>query len=128
MIVPSMDSMPRHNFDSRRAPRHVAKVRVLYFSKGQPRAVDAACENISTDGLFVKTRKRGPDAGTKVSLILQFEGEDKELMVQGVVRWQGAVRSLEDRSEGAGMGIEFTEMEALVRELLERKILEIEGH
>jgi hypothetical protein len=49
-------------------------------------------------------------------------------MVQGVVRWQGAVRSLEDRSEGAGMGIEFTEMEALVRELLERKILEIEGH
>ena len=128
MIVPPMDSMHRHNFDSRQAPRSVAKVRVLYFSKGQPRAVEADCENISIDGLFVKTRKRGPDAGTAVSLLLQFEGEDKEWMVQGVVRWQGAVRSLEDRSEGSGMGIQFTDMEAPVRALLERKIVEIEGH
>jgi uncharacterized protein (TIGR02266 family) len=118
----------RHNFDPRQAPRTVAKVRVLYFSKDQPRAVDAECENISTDGLFVKTRKRGPDAGTPVSLLLQFEGVEKELLVQGIVRWQGAVRSLEDGSEGAGMGIQFTEMEAPVRELLERKIGEIEGH
>lgn len=120
--------MQRHNFDPRKAPRHVAKVRVLYFSKGHPRAVDADCENISTDGLFVKTRKPGPDAGTPVSLILQFDGMDKELMVQGIVRWQGAVRSLEDGSEGAGMGIQFTEMEPPVREVLERKIREIEGH
>jgi uncharacterized protein (TIGR02266 family) len=128
MIVAPMDSMPRHNFDPRQAPRHVAKVRVLYFSKGQPRAVDAECENISMDGLFVKTRKRGPDAGTQVSLILQFEGSEKELMVQGIVRWQGAVRSLEDGSEGAGMGIQFTEMEAPVRDALEQKIREIEGN
>ena len=120
--------MQRHNFDPRQAPRHIAKVRVLYFSKGQPRAVEADCENISTDGLFVKTRKPGPDAGTPVSLLLQFEGTEKELAVQGVVRWQGAVRSLEDGSEGAGMGIQFTEMEAPARELLERKIGEIEGH
>jgi Tfp pilus assembly protein PilZ len=128
MIDSPVDSMQRHNFDPREAPRHVAKVRVLYFSKDQPRAVDAECENISADGLFVKTRKRGPDAGTLVSLLLQFEGEDKELMVQGIVRWQGAVRSLEDGSEGSGMGIQFTEMEAPVRDLLERKIVEIEGN
>ena len=128
MIVAPMDSMPRHNFDSRQAPRYVAKVRILYFSKGQPRAVDAECENISADGLFVKTRKRGPDAGTQVSLILQLEGSEKELMVQGIVRWQGSVRSLEDGSEGAGMGIQFTEMEAPVRDALEQKIREIEGN
>ena len=66
--------MQRHNFDARRAPRHIAKVRVLYFSKGQARAVDAECQNISADGLFVKTHKRGPDAGTPVSLLLQFDG------------------------------------------------------
>jgi uncharacterized protein (TIGR02266 family) len=120
--------MQRHNFDARRAPRHVAKVRVLYFSKGQPRAVDADCQNISTEGLFVKTHKRGPEAGTQVSLLLQFEGAERELMVQGVVRWQGAVRSLEDGTEGAGMGIQFTEMEPPVREALEKTIGEIEGH
>jgi Tfp pilus assembly protein PilZ len=124
----SREIMQRHNFDPRQAPRHVAKVRVLYFSKGQPRAVDAECENISTDGLFVKTRKRGPESGTPVSLILHFEGMEKELMVQGIVRWQGAVRSLEDGSEGAGMGIQFTEMEAPVRDALEQKIREIEGN
>ncbi len=127
-IVFPKESMQRHNFDPRQAPRHIAKVRVLYFSKGQPRAVDAECENISTEGLFVKTRKRGPDAGTLVSLLLQFDGAESELMVQGIVRWQGAVRSLEDGSEGSGMGIQFTEMEAPVREMLERKIGEIEGH
>ncbi|MGH9324901.1 MAG: PilZ domain-containing protein [Vicinamibacteria bacterium] len=120
--------MQRHNFDARRAPRHIAKVRVLYFSKGEPRAVEADCQNISTEGLFVKTRRRGPDAGTPVSLLLQFDGMQKELMVEGVVRWQGAVRSLEDGTEGAGMGIQFTEMDPTVREALERTLDRIEGH
>jgi hypothetical protein len=121
--------MQRHPFDdTRRAPRQVAKVRVLYFSKGQPRAVDADCQNISTEGLFVKTHKRGPDAGTPVSLLLQFEGMEQPLMVEGIVRWQGAVRSLEDGSEGAGMGIQFTGMEGPVREALERTLGELEGH
>jgi uncharacterized protein (TIGR02266 family) len=120
--------MQRHNFDERRAPRHIAKVRVLYISKGQTRAVDADCQNISTEGLFVKTHKPGPGAGTPVSLLLQFDGAEKELMVQGIVRWQGAVRSLEDGTEGAGMGIQFTEMEPPVREALEKTIGEIERH
>jgi Tfp pilus assembly protein PilZ len=120
--------MQRHNFDERRAPRPIAKVRVLYFSKGQARAVDADCQNISTEGLFVKTHTRGPDAGTPVSLLLQFDGADNEVLVQGIVRWQGAVRSLQDGTEGAGMGIQFTEMEPPVREVLERTLGEIEGH
>jgi uncharacterized protein (TIGR02266 family) len=119
--------MAQHRFDQRRALRHQAKVRVLYFSKGQPRAVDADCQNISAEGLFVKTRRRGPEAGTPVSLLLQFEGIPKELMVEGVVRWQGAVRSLEDGTEGAGMGIQFTEMAPQVRETLERTIQGLES-
>ena len=68
--------MAQRDTDQRRSPRQVAKVRVLYFSKGQPRAVDADCQNISSDGLFVKTRRRAPDAGTPVSLLLQFEGTE----------------------------------------------------
>ncbi len=47
--------MPEHDVDKRGAPRFNARVRVLYFSKGHPRAVDAECQNISAEGLFVKT-------------------------------------------------------------------------
>jgi uncharacterized protein (TIGR02266 family) len=114
----------QHEFDrqsdQRRDRRKAAKVRVLYFSKGEPRAVDAECENISPEGLFVKTHRKGPEAGTRVSLLLTFEGAGQELMVDGIVRWQGAVRSLEDGTEGAGMGIQFTDLEPSVRDALER--------
>jgi hypothetical protein len=112
-----LERQPEH----RRTDRRHTKVRVLYFSKGQPRAVDADCENISLHGLFVKTRRRGPDAGTPVSLLLSFEG-GTEVMVEGVVRWQGAVRSLEDGSEGAGMGIEFVDVPAEAQQELERAL------
>lgn len=119
--------MPEHYFDQRRSSRHLARVRVLYFSKGMPRAVDADCQNISAEGLFVKTRRPGPAAGTPVSMLLQFAGMENELMVDGVVRWQGAVRSLDDGSEGAGMGIQFTAMEPQVREALEQTIHSLES-
>ncbi len=105
-------------WEQRSAPRVSARVRVLYFSQGQPRAVDAACENISADGLFVRTRRRGPNAGTPVSLLLNFEGSEQEFMVEGVVRWQGAVQALEDDAETAGMGIQFTGMDESIRAVL----------
>jgi len=106
--------------ERRRSPRVGARVRVLYFSKGQPRAVEADCENISVHGLFIKTRRRGPEAGTPVSLLLTFAGES-EVMVEGVVRWQGSVRS-KDGSEGAGMGIEFANVSPEAQQTLERAL------
>jgi Tfp pilus assembly protein PilZ len=115
--------MQRH-IDSN-APRR-RKVGVS-SARARPRAVDAECRT-HRRGLFVKIHKRRPDAGTPVSLLLQFDGVDKEVLVQGIVRWQGAVRSLEDGTEGAGMGIQFTEMEPPAREVLEQTLGEIEGH
>jgi uncharacterized protein (TIGR02266 family) len=114
--------MAEHNADQRRTPRYSARVRVLYFSKGQPRAVDADCENISAEGLFVKTRRRGPDTGTPVSLILNFDGSEKELMMEGIVRWQGEVQSHDDGTEAAGMGIQFTDMDSTVRDTLHQNL------
>jgi uncharacterized protein (TIGR02266 family) len=107
--------MQGDRWEQRRTARVHARVRVLYFSKGQPRAVDAACDNISADGLFVRTRRRGPVAGTPVSLLLHFPGSERELMVEGVVRWQGSVESLDDGTEGSGMGIQFTTMDDAMR-------------
>lgn len=116
--------------EQRRTTRHKAHVRVLFFRDEAPLAVDATCDNISTDGLFVHTRRRGPQAGTPVSLLLSFEGSDKELMVEGVVRWQGAVNPKapvpDEAAEMAGMGIEFTEMEPKVRSALEENIHRLE--
>lgn len=108
--------------EQRRVPRFSAKIRVLYFSKGQPRAVDADCQNISAEGVFVKTRRRGPDTGTPVSMILSFEDSDKEIMVEGIVRWQGDVQSLDDGSDASGMGIQFTDMDSAIRNSLEQKL------
>jgi len=114
--------MAENNVDQRQAPRFTARVRVLYFSKGQPRAVDADCQNISADGLFVKTRRRGPDTGTPVSLILSFDGSEKEIMAEGIVRWQGEVQSRDDGTEAAGMGIQFTEMDSAMRNSLAQNL------
>ena len=114
--------MPEHDVDKRHAPRFSARVRVLYFSKGQPRAGDADCQNISAEGLFVKTRRRGPDTGTPVSLILSFNDSEKEIMVDGIVRWQGEVQPLDDGTETAGMGIQFTDMNSTVRDTLEQNL------
>lgn len=107
--------------EQRRAPRFNARIRVLYFSKGQPRAVDADCQNISAEGVFVKTRRRGPDTGTPVSMILSFDS-DKEIMVEGIVRWQGEVQSLDDGTDASGMGIQFTDMDSEIRASLEQKL------
>ena len=117
--------MAQHDIDKRQAPRFSAHVRVLYFSKGQPRAVDADCQNISAEGLFVKTRRRGPDTGTPVSLILNFDGSEKEIMVDGIVRWQGDIQPLDDGSEAAGMGIQFTDMNSTVKDSLEQNLQEL---
>jgi Tfp pilus assembly protein PilZ len=115
--------------EQRRSRRHIVQVRLLYFSKGQPRAVDAECTNVSAHGLFVKTRRRGAETGTPVSIILKVEtdGSEDELMLEGIVRWQGAVRNLTDRSEGAGMGVEFTSMEPSVRKKLDAYIALLEA-
>ncbi len=117
--------MPEHDVDKRGAPRFSARVRVLYFSEGQPRAVDADCQNISAEGLFVKTRRRGPDTGTPVSLILNFDDSEKEIMVDGIVRWQGEIQPLDDGTETAGMGIQFTDMDSTVRDTLEQTLREL---
>ena len=114
--------MSENDIDKRQAPRFSARVRVLYFSKGQPRAVDADCQNISAEGLFVKTQRRGPDTGTPVSLILNFDDSEKEIMVDGIVRWQGEVQPLDDGTETAGMGIQFTDMDSTVRDTLEQTL------
>lgn len=108
--------------DQRRAPRYRARVRVLYFSKGQPRAVDADCDNISADGLFVRTRRRGPDTGTPVSLILNFEGSEREIMAEGIVRWQGEVESRDGSTDASGMGIQFTKMDSAAKSNLEQRL------
>ena len=117
--------MAQHDIDKRQAPRFSARVRVLYFSKGQPRAVGADCQNISAEGLFVKTRRRGPDTGTPVSLILNFDGSEKEIMVDGIVRWQGDIQPLDDGTEAAGMGIQFTDMDSTVKDSLEQNLQEL---
>ena len=57
-----------------------------------------------------------------MSLILNFDGSDKEIMVDGIVRWQGELQSLDDGTEAAGMGIQFTDMDSSVKASLEHNL------
>ena len=103
--------------ERRQERRHRVRARVLYFSKGQPRGVDANCENVSASGLSIRTSRPGPEEETTVSLILTFDGSDQEFMMDGVVRWR------RDRGDtGFELGIEFLGMEPSVRDQLVAKL------
>ncbi len=108
--------------DRRRSPRYGIHIRVLYFSKGQPRGVDAECDNISVDGVFIRTRRRGPEVGTPVSLLLTFGDTPGEIMVEGVVRRQTILESQDGGTENHGIGIEFVDLDAEVKQVLARTI------
>lgn len=110
--------MPSPESERRRYPRHRVHVRVLYFSKGQPRGVDAACDDISLGGVFLRTRRRGPSVGDRVSLLVTSDDTPDEIMVDGIVRRQNVVESPDDGTEQTGIGVEFVEVEPQVREAL----------
>ncbi len=108
--------------DQRRSHRYRIRVRVLFMRDGTPHAVDAESSNISTDGVFVETTRRPLDVGTQVSLLVSLEGQDTELMLSGVVRWQGGGSPHDSLHGTSGMGIQFTNMDPDTQDLLARSI------
>jgi len=92
----------------RRSKRLNARIRILFSRAGTSVAIEAETDDISMDGVFVRTRRRPPDAGTKLGVLLKLEDPAQELMLTGIVT----------RATSHGMGIRFVDVDDEKRKVL----------
>jgi len=85
-----------------------ARIRILFGRAGTSVAIEAETDDISVDGVFVRTRRRPPDAGTKLGLLLKLEEPAQELILKGIVT----------RVTSHGMGIRFVDVDDEKRKVL----------
>jgi uncharacterized protein (TIGR02266 family) len=105
----------------RRSPRARARIRILFTRAGASIGMEAETDDISLDGAFVRTQRRPPDVGTKLGLILKFEEDAQELMLNGVVARVREEAGTEANAS-AGMGIHFVDMHDDARKALRRAL------
>lgn len=106
----------------RRSKRINARIRILFTRAGTGVAIEAETDDISADGVFVRTRRRPPDAGTKLGLLLKLEDPAQELMLKGIVIRVSHGENTESGQTSGGMGIRFVDVDDEKREVLTRAI------
>jgi len=84
--------------------------------------IEAETDDISVDGVFVRTRRRPPDVGTKLGLLLTLEAPAPELMLKGIVAWVTNEPDAESGAPSQGMGIEFEDVDDETRDILARAL------
>lgn len=110
----------------RRSKRINARIRILFTRAGTGVAIEAETDDISADGVFVRTRRRPPDVGTQLGLLLKLEDPPQELMLKGIVTWVSAGVSTESEPTSRGMGIRFVDVEDEKRKVLTRALEQTE--
>lgn len=110
----------------RRSKRINARIRILFTRAGAGVAIEAETDDISADGVFVRTRRRPPDVGTQLGLLLKLEDPPQELMLKGIVTWVSAGVSTESEPTSRGMGIRFVDVEDEKRKVLTRALEQTE--
>ena len=85
------------------------RLRVLLGRSGRGLGffVPAESANVSADGIFIQTRRRPLDVGTKVAVLFKREDLHRELMLAGVVVWVSDGESSGAKTLPRGMGIRF---------------------
>ena len=102
----------------RRSKRIKARIRILFTRAGTGVAIEAETDDISVDGVFVRTRRRPPDVGTKLGLLLKLEDPAQELMLKGIVTWVSQDVVTESGQTLRGMGIRFVDVDDEKRKVL----------
>ncbi len=102
----------------RRSKRINARIRILFTRAGTGVAIEAETDDISVDGVFVRTRRRPPDVGTKLGLLLKLEDPAQELMLSGIVTRVSQGVSTESGQTSRGMGIRFVDVDDEKRKVL----------
>ena len=105
----------------RRSPRAHARIRILFTRAGASIGIEAETDDISLDGVFVRTQRRPPEVGTKLGLLLRFEEDARELMLKGVVARVREGKGSES-APSPGMGIQFVDMHDDTRKALIRAL------
>ena len=106
----------------RRSKRINARIRILFTRAGTGVAIEAETDDISADGVFVRTRRRPPDVGTKLGLLLKLEEPPHELMLKGIVTWVSSDEPSDSEETSPGMGIRFVDVDDEKREVLTRAL------
>ena len=85
------------------------RLRVLFGRSGTGFGffVPAESANVGADGIFIRTRRRVLDVGTKVTVLFKREDFHRELMLAGVVMWVSEGESSGAKTVPRGMGIRF---------------------
>ena len=102
----------------RRSKRINARIRILFTRAGTSVAIEAETDDISVDGVFVRTRRRPPDVGTKLGLLLKLEDPAQELMLRGIVARVSQGVLTESGQTSPGMGIRFVDVDDEKRKVL----------
>lgn len=110
-----MTTEPDTAQNRRRSERVSARIRVLFTREGTGVAIEAETDDISVDGVFVRTNRRPPEVGTRLGLLLKLEDPAPEMMVKGIV-----ARVTEEPSQG--MGIRFVELDDATRAALKEAL------
>ena len=106
---------PRNRRGSKRIN---ARIRILFTRAGTGVAIEAETDDISADGVFVRTRRRPPDVGTKLGLLLKLEDPAQELMLSGIVTRVSQGVSTQSGQTSPGMGIRFVDVDDEKRKVL----------
>jgi molecular chaperone DnaK len=88
-------------------------------------SVDEFCErfavNISRGGIFIRARDPKP-VGTALAFELRLAGGEAVVKGKGIVRWVQAEDPAANPPRAPGMGVQFTELDAASRALVERMV------
>jgi uncharacterized protein (TIGR02266 family) len=104
--------------ERRRSKRINARIRILFTRGGSGVAIEAETDDISVDGVFVRTRRRPPSEGTKLGLLLKLDDPARELMLRGVVARVNDAERTESGPSSCGMGIRFVDVDEETRKVL----------
>jgi molecular chaperone DnaK len=83
--------------------------------------VERFASNISRGGLFIRTREPKP-VGTLLAFELRLHGGETVVRGQGVVRWIQREDPAAHPPTAPGMGVQFLELDARSREIVERMV------
>ncbi len=121
----SAETMKTDEADSpnrRRSKRIKARIRILFARGGTGLAIEAVTHDISVDGVFVRTRRRPPEVGTKLGMLLKLDDSAQELMLRGIVARVDEIESTESGQTSGSMGIHFVDVDDETRRLLTQAI------